>query len=750
VHFALPVPGRTTPFEDPVAARRSPAGAAGGPVADRPAASAGALQRGSQRQGSPGTGGRPAPAQPPTGWRRRLPIGAEVAPGGGVHFRVWAPACRRVTVTFGGGAGGRAGGAGDLELDREPGCGYFSGFAGAAAAGELYRYRLDGGDAFPDPASRFQPDGPHGPSRVVDPSAYGWRDAGWRGPSPLGQVIYELHAGTFTSEGTWAAAAGRLPELAELGVTMLEVMPVAEFAGRFGWGYDGVDLFAPTRLYGEPDDLRGFVDRAHELGLAVILDVVYNHFGPDGNYLERFSPGYFTGLHTNDWGKAIHFYGAPEVREMFVANAAYWIEEYHLDGLRLDATQDIHDRSREHVLTAIGRAARQAAAALAPGRAVYLVAENEPQDSRLVRSLEQGGHGLDAIWNDDFHHAARVALTGRAEAYYRDYRGSPQELVAAAKFGTLYQGQRYHWQGKRRGTPAIDLPRHAFVAYLQNHDQVANSARGERLHRLVSPGCFRAMTALLLLGPATPLLFQGQELCASAPFVFFADHRPELASAVRRGRQEFLAQFPSLANPAVQAAIPDPGSPATFRLCKLDPAERRSPAHAAALALHRDLLRLRREDPVFRLQAAGGIDGAVLGPAALVLRWFAPAAGGASLAGGGDASRAGGDDATQNRGRNATPAGGRDALSSGDRLLVVNLGPDLDLTPAPEPLLAPPAGARWQVLWSSEDPRYGGSGAPPPEDAGGAWRLPGQAAIALAPAPREAESPGPPPEDSEP
>jgi len=711
-----------------------------------------------------------ARAEPPAGWRRRLPVGAEVVPGGGVHFRVWAPARQRVEVAFADADMARRRDRDrDLALAREPGTGYFSGFAAAAAAGDLYRYRLDGGDAFPDPASRFQPEGPHGPSRVVDPAAYRWRDAAWRGAVREGQVIYELHAGTFTAAGTWAAAASRLPALAELGVTLLEVMPVAEFPGRFGWGYDGVDLFAPTRLYGEPDDLRRFVDEAHRLGLGVVLDVVYNHLGPDGNYLEQFSPAYFTDRHPNQWGKAVHFYGAPEVRELFLANAAYWIDEFHLDGLRLDATQAIHDSSAEHILAAIGRAARAAAAALPPGRSVLLVAENERQESRLVRPPEAGGYGLDAMWADDFHHSAMVALTGRAEAYYGDYRGSPQELLSAAKFGTLYQGQRYRWQGRRRGTPALDLPRAAVVVYLQNHDQVANSARGERLHRLASPGCYRAMTALLLLGPATPLLFQGQETCAAAPFVFFADHHPELARAVRRGRREFLAQFPSLADPAVQAALPDPGDPATFALCKLDlaglrasadfagpgdlggfgdlgsaddagdsagPGEPRGPgapggpgAHggpadpggpgdprapgmarrpdqaAAALALHRDLLRLRREDPVFRLQAAAGIDGAVLGPAALVLRWFAPA---------------------------PLPA-----TSPGDRLLLVNLGQDLELSPAPEPLLAPPPGARWQVLWSSEDPRYGGAGAPPPEDAGGGWRVPGQAAIALRPAPGE-------------
>jgi maltooligosyltrehalose trehalohydrolase len=667
-----------------------------------------------------------------------------------VHFRVWAPARRRVEVVF----AAEGGQPPALELEREPGGAYYSGLAAGAVAGDLYRFRVDSGDAFPDPASRFQPDGPHGPSRVVDPAAYRWRDAAWRGAVRQGQVIYEMHVGTFTREGTWAAAARRLAGLADLGVTLLEVMPVAEFPGRFGWGYDGVDLFAPTRLYGEPDDCRRFVDRAHELGLAVILDVVYNHLGPDGNYLERFSPGYFTDLHENEWGRSIHFDGDPGVRELFIANAAYWIDEYHLDGLRLDATQAIHDRpgrgeaghgeagrggagrgepgpgqpigpgrlagsgragdSREHVLAAIGRAARQAAAALPPGRSVLLMAESEPQDSRLIRPPEQGGYGLDAIWSDDFHHAALVALTGRAEAYYGDYLGSPRELLAAAKFGPLYQGQRYRWQRRRRGRPALDLPRSAFVFYLENHDQVANSARGERLHRLASPGSYRALTALLLLGPATPLLFQGQETAAAAPFVFFADHRPELAGAVRRGRQAFLAQFPSLADPAIQAAIPDPASPATFALCKLDPDDQA----ASALALHRDLLRLRREDPVFRRQGAAGIDGAVLGPAALVLRWFAPAQAPADAPADEDV-RAGG-----------TPAG--------DRLLLINLGAGLELDPAPEPLLAPPADARWQVLWSSEDPRYGGAGAPPPEDAAGGWRLPGQAAIALAPAPREA------------
>ncbi|MEA2603032.1 MAG: maltooligosyltrehalose trehalohydrolase [Acidobacteriota bacterium] len=612
---------------------------------------------------------------------RRLPVGAEVVPGG-VHFRVWAPRRRKVEVVI----DGRA----VLEFQHEPG-GYFSGFVEGAGDGSFYRYRLDGGDAFPDPASRFQPEGPHGPSQVVDPSGFQWTDRDWQGLVREGQVIYEMHLGTFTPEGTWEAAARELPELAALGITVIELMPVVEFPGEFGWGYDGVDLFAPYHLYGPLDDFRSFVDRAHAVGIGVILDVVYNHLGPDGNYLKQFSEEYFTDKYKNDWGEAIHFEGCEPVREFFLANAGYWIEEYHFDGLRLDATQDVKDASEDHILAAVGRRAREAAG----DRPVYLIAENEPQDTKLIRPLEQGGHGLDALWNDDFHHSTLVALTGHNEAYYADYKGTPQEMISLAKYGFLYQGQRYSWQEQRRGTPGLGLPAAAFVDFLQNHDQIANSARGERVHQRASPGACRAMTALLLLGPGTPLLFQGQEFCASTPFLYFADHKPELAAAVRKGRREFLAQFPSLALPDVQEGIPDPERRETFEACKLDRAERET--HAAAYALHRDLLRLRREDP--GLRSPGGLDGAVLGPEAFALRFFGEIA--------------------------------------GDRLLLVNLGTDLPLEPVPEPLLAPLAGMRWKVLWSSEDPKYGGSGAPSPEDEEGRWRLPGRAAVVMGLARRE-------------
>ncbi len=618
--------------------------------------------------------------------KRRLPVGAETSGGGGAHFRVWAPRRREVEVVIEGGPGD---GSRTARLSGEPG-GYFSGSVPGTGAGTIYRFRLDRGkDLFPDPASRCQPQGPHGPSMVIDPTRFRWTDSAWRGIDRKGSVVYELHVGTFTGGGTWQAASRELPELASAGITVVEMMPVAEFAGRFGWGYDGVDPFAPTRLYGEPDDLRRFVDRAHQLGLGVILDVVYNHLGPDGCYLREFSPDYFTRRYANDWGEAINFDGenSGPVREYFISSGASWIEEYHMDGLRLDATQDIHDSSPEHFLAALNRRLRESA----PGRSIFLVAENEPQDVKLVKPLDAGGHGLDALWNDDFHHSAMVALTGRGEAYYSDYRGTPQELLSAARRGYLFQGQRSAWQKKPRGTSTAGIPLPTFVDYLQNHDQVANSGRGLRVHLLTSPGRHRALTALLLLAPGTPLLFQGQEFSASSPFLFFADHPPELAGRVREGRGKFLAQFRSLAGSEMQARLADPADPSTFERSKLDLSER--DGHPEAYALHRDLLELRREDPVIRGQGDGGVDGAVIGPHAFALRLFGP--------------------------------------GGSDRLLVVNLGRDLVREALAEPLAAPPAGHLWALAWSSEDPRYGGNGALPLESEG-AWSIPGESAALLA------------------
>ena len=616
----------------------------------------------------------------------KSPMGAEILREGGASFRVWAPQRKRVQVVLEGGPGAPA----EIELQSQDG--YFSGSTPIAGAGTRYRYRLDGEGLFADPASRFQPHGPQGPSELVDGSAFEWTDTNWNGVRVEGQVVYEIHIGTFTDEGTWLAARQQLPELAEAGISLIEVMPLADFPGRFGWGYDGVLQFAPSWLYGHPDDMRRFVNEAHERGIGVILDVVYNHIGPEGNYLSEFSPDYFTKTYQNEWGDAINFDGenSGPVREYFIANAVYWIRDFHLDGLRLDATQQIFDQSSDHIIRALIRSAREAAA----GRNIIIVAENETQETRLIRPPSSGGYGVDAMWNDDFHHSAMVAITGRNEAYYTDYLGRPQEFISAIKYGYLFQGQRYKWQKQRRGTSCRGLTPLHFVNYIQNHDQVANSTAGTRAHMLASPGCYKAMTALLLLAPSTPMLFQGQEFASSKPFYYFADHNPELANTVQTGRSEFLSQFRSLASPEARENLPDPGNPSTFQRCKLDFSERQRNAHY--YDLHKDLIRLRREDVIFRQQGRGGLDGAVLSEEAFVLRYF-------------------GEDGD-------------------DRLLILNFGRDLHLDPAPEPLLAPPEGRRWELIWSSEDVRYGGSGTYPP-DTEENWRIPGHAAIVVRPAP---------------
>ena len=615
---------------------------------------------------------------------RRLPVGAEVLPENkGVHFRVWASLRKKVEVVFEGeNLPPQA-----LEAEEK---GYFSGVVANARAGARYRYRLDGGDAFPDPASRFQPEGPHGPSQVIDPGTFIWSDANWKGNPPSKHIIYEMHIGSFTPEGTWAAAERQLPELARLGINLIEVMPVADFAGKFGWGYDGVDMFAPTRLYGTPDDLRKFVNEAHHHEIGVILDVVYNHFGPDGCYLAQFTKDYFSTTYKNEWGEPINFDGenCEPVREFFAANAAYWIDEFHMDGLRLDATQQIYDASPDNIHTVIGRKVREAG----KGKETFIVAENEPQHTKLVRSADKGGYGLDSLWNDDFHHSAMVALTGRAEAYYTDYRGSAQEFISCAKYGYLFQGQRYKWQKARRGTPALDLPPWAFVNFIQNHDQIANSGHGRRAHQLSSLGLFKAMSALMILSPGIPMLFQGQEFASSKPFHYFADHDAELAELVREGRLKFFEQFRSLALPEVQASIPVPSDPDTFERCRLDFEERKT--NAPIYRMVRDLIQLRKSDPLFGEPRRHGMDGAVLEEKAFVFRYFAP--------------------------------------DGEDRILLVNFGRDLNLDPAPEPLLAPPFEKRWGILWSSEDLLYGGGGTTP-LDTEDNWRIPGESAVVLSP-----------------
>ncbi|RDJ02993.1 malto-oligosyltrehalose trehalohydrolase [Rhizobium grahamii] len=626
--------------------------------------------------------------------KRRYPVGAEIV-NGVTSFRIWAPNHPTASIVLGSGM--------EYPMYREED-GYFSLEVDALETGTLYQIRLgDEPECLPDPASRFQPEGPSGPSMLVDSSSYQWQATDWLGVSPNGQVLYEMHIGTFTPEGTYAAAAGKLPLLKDLGITCLELMPLNEFLGEFGWGYDGVLPYAPTRLYGHPDELRSFIDSAHQSGIGVILDVVYNHFGV-GEKFSAFSTDYFTDRYFNEWGSSVNFDGenCQGVREFISKNAAYWIDEYHLDGLRLDATQALFDASTEHVVTLISREARAAGGR----RSIYLLAENEPQDTGLLRAIEEEGMGLNAAWNDDFHHSAMVAATGKMEAYYHDHRGHAQEFISAAKYGYLFQGQRYDWQNAPRGTPGFHLHPECFVHFLQNHDQIANSARGLRVNQLTSPARLRALTALLLLGPQTPMLFQGQEFGATTPFYYFADSRGEMIDQVRRGRIEFLKQFPSLKDPDFENNMPLPSDRLTFERSKLKWDEYVANEHL--VALHRDLLVLRRDNIFGGQKGRRAVDGSILDRSALLLRFFA-------------------DNPEE------------------QRLLLVNLGHDLSIHSRPDPLLAPPRDCQWNVEWSSEDMNYGGSGRRP-MDLQHRWGLPADCAVVLAPR-RQARNKTPPPED---
>jgi len=614
-------------------------------------------------------------------------LGALYQGEGRTWFRVWAPERQTVEVALETPQGPRG-----LPLQKGK-AGHFEGVQ-AAEPGARYRYRLDGGEAFPDPCSRFQPDGPHGPSVIVEsasgPRGFRWRDGDWKGLGLKGQVLYELHVGAFSPQGTYDGVREQLPALKALGITCLELMPLATCPGRFNWGYDGVNLYAPHPAYGSPDALRRLVDEAHGLGLGILLDVVYNHLGPDGNYLAQYSKLYTTKKYSSEWGEPTRFEGeeARPVRDFIIENAAYWISEFHFDGLRLDATQSLFDTSTPHVLVEIAKAARAAA----EGRQILVIGENEPQDPRLIQPVEEGGYGLDGLWVDDFHHTLRVATKGRAEAYLEDYRGTAQEILSCATRNSLYQSQWYVWQKQRRGGVLRGLPSEHIVFFLQNHDQIANFLRGERLHQLSGPGLARAVTTLWLLLPQTPLFFMGQEYFASQPFFFFVDHVPELQQRVNEGREAFLCQFPSARNGLRQEHFALPSGAAAFQQSTLDPREREQVGHREALVLHQALLALRREDPVFRGQDRTAIEGAVLSAEAFVLRYS--------------------------------------SAQGSDRLLVLNLGVDLRYDPCPEPLLAPGPGRRWRLLLSSEEIRFGGNGVGAP-DGLGPWLVPGHSAFVL-------------------
>ena len=490
-------------------------------------------------------------------------------------------------------------------------------------AGARYRYRLDGDAAVPDPYSRFQPEGVHGASEVIDPARFRWTDGAWPGLPAEGLVLYELHVGTMTPEGTFDALIRQLPALKRLGVTAIELMPVAECPGRWNWGYDGVDLFAPSHTYGRPDDLKRLVNAAHRAGLGVLLDVVYNHLGPDGNYLRMFSDDYFTDRHTTLWGDALNYDGPNNrfVRDYVIDNACYWLAEYLVDGLRLDATAAIIDESPTHLLAELSDRARAAA-----GRPVVLFAEEARNDVRTIRRRDQGGFGITGVWADDFHHAMRVFLTGEREGYYTSYQGTLPEIATALEQGFIFQGQPSARDGTPRGTAVTDEPATAFVFCIQNHDQIDNRAYGERLHHDIDVERYHAASALLLLAPETPLLFMGQEFRASASFMFFTDHQPELGRLVTEGRREEFKGFRAFADPHLRAAIPDPQAEETFIRSKLDLGERR--VNASTLRLYRDLLALRHADPVLKvgpdMQPSGRCRGRDPGAAPLARRRSSP------------------------------------------------------------------------------------------------------------------------------
>jgi len=509
-----------------------------------------------------------------------MPFGAE-ARADGVRFRLWAPAQRRVALELDGSR---------HDMNAIPG-GWHELFMKGKLSGARYRYLLEDGLAVPDPASRANPEDVHGPSEVIDPLAYAWRDADWRGRPWHEAVLYELHLGSFTPEGSFAAARARLPELARLGVTAVELMPVADFPGKRNWGYDGVLPFAPDAGYGRPDELKALVEAAHGLGLMVLLDVVYNHFGPEGNYLHAYCPKFFDPARHTPWGAAIAF-AEPGVREFFVHNALYWIEEFGFDGLRLDAVHAIRDDSEPDIVCAIGRALAEG-----PGRErhVHLVLENDRNEAHYL------GPCATAQWNDDLHHAAHVLLSGETDGYYADYADRPlARLGRALAEGFVYQGEPSAFRGgEPRGEPSSQLAPSAFVSFLQTHDQVGNRALGERLDALAEPRAMRALLACLLLAPQAPMLFMGEEFAASTPFQFFCDFGPELAAAVTRGRRGEFERFA-----AFSQEIPDPNDAATFLRSKLDWSERERAPHRARLELVRELLALRHAHLVPRLAGA--------------------------------------------------------------------------------------------------------------------------------------------------
>ncbi len=543
--------------------------------------------------------------------RYETPFGANPINDDRTRFTLWAPNAESVDLIL-------RGETVPMSRDEE---GLFE-VEAEAAHGDLYRYRIDGGQEVPDPASRYQPEDVHGPSMVVDPTRFEWGDHRWGGRPWEETVLYELHIGTFSPEGTFAGARARLDHLVELGVTAVQIMPLSDFPGGRNWGYDGVLPYAPDSSYGTPEELKSFVAAAHGRGLQVFLDVVYNHFGPEGNYLYAYAKSFFTERHETPWGAAINYdgEGSPFVRDFFAHNALYWLEEYGFDGLRFDAVHAIRDDTKTHFLEELSRRIRTG-----PGRDrhVHLILENEGNNASYLRPREDGSPLYDAQWDDDYHNALHVALTGEDVSYYADYADVPvRRLGRCLAEGFTYQGETSPNKGEVRGEPSGDLAPTAFVSFLQNHDQVGNRAFGDRISALAAPEAVKAAAAIYLVSPHVPMLFMGEEWAASTPFLFFCDFEADLAPLVTEGRRAEFAKFPEFSDPETRDRIPDPVAEETFRASALRWNELDDPEHAAWLGLYRELLALRRREIVPRLPGTkGGGSFRIVGERGLTVNW---------------------------------------------------------------------------------------------------------------------------------
>lgn len=529
----------------------------------------------------------------------------------GVVYRVWAPDHSHVRVAISGGNEPRR----RVTLEREAE-GYFSGVDAEGQADDLYLFELEN-TRLADPASRFQPLGVEGPSQVIDPRAHNWVVRGWQAPPMRGRVIYELHVGTFTPEGTFRAAIDRLDAIADIGVNTIELMPVADFAGSRNWGYDGVMPFAPAHGYGSPDELRALIDAAHAHGLAVVIDVVYNHLGPVGNVLPRFARGYMHATRESGWGQSLNFDGPDSgpVRAYFLQNACMWFDEYRVDGLRLDALHAIIDHSPTHLIAEIAAAVHL--------RGGFVIGEDERNEAEVIDDRVNGGWGLDAVWADDFHHTMRVALTHQREAHFGSYRGTIEEWLRTLRQGWLFNGQVFPQWNRPRGSRAEHLRPEKFVFCISNHDQVGNRPLGDRLHDVVSPEAYRALSMLLCLSPYTPMLFMGQEWAASTPFPYFTDHPGEIGQNISTGRLKEFREKNAVYGDDVIARMPNPQAESTFAAAKLRWDERDQPAHASVLSLYRECLRLRAGEPIFQSAARDLWRVEQLGPAVIGIRWGA-------------------------------------------------------------------------------------------------------------------------------